>query len=606
MSSSVRSSSRQTQSTRQHKPRERTGSVVVHDRRGGHSYTKGKLLGKGGFAKCYELNDVETHRLYAGKIVEKRTLAKYRAKEKLTTEIKIHNSLSHDNIVGFHRFFEDPDCVYILLEVCESQTMMELHKRRRTLTEPETRFYLKQIVEGTMYMHARKVIHRDLKLGNLFLDKDLKVKIGDFGLATTVEYEGERKKTLCGTPNYIAPEILDRKCGGHSYEVDVWSIGCIMYTLLFGRPPFETSSIDSTYRRIRNNEYHMSSSANVTEPARDLIRWMLAAKPADRPTMEQIIGHSFFSGFTPETLSRSSLTKIPTFPEGAVSAASVASRAIRRPLGAVDVNSPAAGSSGGSKKVMSKPSMPEAPSKYTSHPASSDGNHSLQAVLAKLQTIVAEQSSAAASGVPTPVSESTASTSTWISKWVDYSNKYGLGYQLSDGSVGVLFNDSTKMVLSSDQSKIESIERSPAGHIVTHLTLTDFPTSLTKKVTLLKYFQSYMNKNLLNGGNGSPTPAEPSKDDMMHVKKWIRTSQAIVFRLSQGVIQINFFDHAKLIFNAPLGLITFIDKSRETNTYTVADIAKTNNADEVVSDLIERLPYAVEVVTKMMGPPARR
>jgi len=514
--------------------------------------------------------------------------------------------LSHDNIVGFHRFFEDPDCVYILLEVCESQTMMELHKRRRTLTEPETRFYLKQIVEGTMYMHARKVIHRDLKLGNLFLDKDLKVKIGDFGLATTVEYEGERKKTLCGTPNYIAPEILDRKCGGHSYEVDVWSIGCIMYTLLFGRPPFETSSIDSTYRRIRNNEYHMSSSANVTEPARDLIRWMLAAKPADRPTMEQIIGHSFFSGFTPETLSRSSLTKIPTFPEGAVSAASVASRAIRRPLGAVDVNSPAAGSSGGSKKVMSKPSMPEAPSKYTSHPASSDGNHSLQAVLAKLQTIVAEQSSAAASGVPTPVSESTASTSTWISKWVDYSNKYGLGYQLSDGSVGVLFNDSTKMVLSSDQSKIESIERSPAGHIVTHLTLTDFPTSLTKKVTLLKYFQSYMNKNLLNGGNGSPTPAEPSKDDMMHVKKWIRTSQAIVFRLSQGVIQINFFDHAKLIFNAPLGLITFIDKSRETNTYTVADIAKTNNADEVVSDLIERLPYAVEVVTKMMGPPARR
>ena len=72
--------------------------------------------------------------------------------------------------------------------------MMELHKRRRTLTEPETRYYLKQIIDGTKYMHGRKVIHRDLKLGNLFLDKDLNVKIGDFGLATTVEYEGERKK----------------------------------------------------------------------------------------------------------------------------------------------------------------------------------------------------------------------------------------------------------------------------------------------------------------------------------------------------------------------------------------------------------------------------
>jgi polo-like kinase 1 len=482
---------------------------------------------------------------------------------------------------------------------------MELHKRRRTLTEPETRYYLKQIVEGTMYMHARKVIHRDLKLGNLFLDSDLKIKIGDFGLATTVEYEGERKKTLCGTPNYIAPEILDRKCGGHSYEVDVWSIGCIMYTLLFGRPPFETSSIDSTYRRIRNNEYHMSSSANVSEPARDLIRWMLAAKPSDRPTMEQIIGHTFFGGYTPDSLPVSSLTKVPSFPAGAVSAGAVASRALggRTALGSVDVNSPAATSGGTKKKAYSKPSMPVAPaSKYTTHPASADRDHSLQAVLHSLQKLVGEQARAAPSAIPKPVSESVAATSTWISKWVDYSNKYGLGYQLSDGSVGVLFNDSTKMVLSADQSKIESIERSAAGHVVTHLTLTDFPATLTKKVTLLKYFQSYMNKNLLNGGNGSPTPADTSKrDDMMHVKKWIRTSQAIVFRLSQGVIQINFFDHAKVIFNAPLGLITFVDKTRETNTYSVRDIGKANVSDTIISDLIERLPYAVEVVNKMIS-----
>ena len=72
--------------------------------------------------------------------------------------------------------------------------MMELHKRRRTLTEPEVRYYLKQTCEATKYMHDRKVIHRDLKLGNLFLDKDLRIKIGDFGLATTVEFDGERKK----------------------------------------------------------------------------------------------------------------------------------------------------------------------------------------------------------------------------------------------------------------------------------------------------------------------------------------------------------------------------------------------------------------------------
>lgn len=131
--------------------------------------------------------------------------------------------------------------------------MMELHKRRKVLTEPETRYYMKQILSGVVYLHNNKIIHRDLKLGNLFLNDELQIKIGDFGLATKIEFDGERKKTLCGTPNYIAPEILNKK--GHSYEVDIWSIGCIMYTLLIGKPPFETSTLKDTYDRIKRCDY---------------------------------------------------------------------------------------------------------------------------------------------------------------------------------------------------------------------------------------------------------------------------------------------------------------------------------------------------------------
>lgn len=130
---------------------------------------------------------------------------------------------------------------------------MELHKRRKALTEPETRYYMKQILHGVHYLHQNRIIHRDLKLGNLFLNDDLVVKIGDFGLAAKIEYDGERKKTLCGTPNYIAPEILNKK--GHSFEVDIWSMGCIMYTLLIGRPPFETNSLKETYSRIKKCDY---------------------------------------------------------------------------------------------------------------------------------------------------------------------------------------------------------------------------------------------------------------------------------------------------------------------------------------------------------------
>lgn len=88
-------------------------------------------------------------------------------------------------------------------------------------------------------MHSNKVIHRDLKLGNLFLNDKMQIKLGDFGLATKLDFEGEKKKTICGTPNYIAPEILEGKTG-HSYEVDVWSLGVIIYTLLIGKPPYET------------------------------------------------------------------------------------------------------------------------------------------------------------------------------------------------------------------------------------------------------------------------------------------------------------------------------------------------------------------------------
>jgi serine/threonine protein kinase len=95
--------------------------------------------------------------------------------------------------------------------------------------EPEVRFFMLQILGATKYMHEKRVIHRDLKLGNLFLDSKMNVKLGDFGLAALLMDDNERKRTICGTPNYIAPEVLCDTGGGHSYEVDLWSIGVIMF-----------------------------------------------------------------------------------------------------------------------------------------------------------------------------------------------------------------------------------------------------------------------------------------------------------------------------------------------------------------------------------------
>jgi polo-like kinase 1 len=170
---------------------------------------------------------------------------------------------------------------------------MELMKKMTRLSEPEAAFLMHQILVAVHYMHDNLVIHRDLKLGNLFLTEHMEIKIGDFGLAAQLDYPEQRKQTLCGTPNYIAPEIL--RSSGHSYEVDVWSIGVIMYTLLVGTPPFETTNVKETYKNIKENNYSFPSEPRISEVAKDLIKSILVPDPSKRPTVSQILSHRFFT-----------------------------------------------------------------------------------------------------------------------------------------------------------------------------------------------------------------------------------------------------------------------------------------------------------------------
>lgn len=146
------------------------------------------------------------------------------------------------------------------------------------------------------YLKNHKVIHRDLKLGNLFLNDKMEVKIGDFGLAAKIEYDGERKRTIWGTPNYIAPEVLSSRVG-HSFEVDLWSLGVITYTMLFGRPPFETKDVKMTYKRIKNNNYTFPQHVPVSESSKDFIRGLLRTDPLKRMPLETLMTHEFFTNY---------------------------------------------------------------------------------------------------------------------------------------------------------------------------------------------------------------------------------------------------------------------------------------------------------------------
>lgn len=187
-------------------------------------------------------------------------------------------------------FFEDSENVYILLELCQNQSLNELLKRRKRLHELEVKCYTAQIIASLKYLHSNRVIHRDLKLGNLFLNDKMAIKLGDFGLATKLDFEGEKKRTICGTPNYIAPEVLEGK-SGHSYEVDIWSLGVIIYTLIIGKPPFETTDVKATYNRIKRNQYSFPDHIPISDEARDLISRILTGNPSDRPSLDQIMTH---------------------------------------------------------------------------------------------------------------------------------------------------------------------------------------------------------------------------------------------------------------------------------------------------------------------------
>jgi serine/threonine protein kinase len=270
------------------------GSAIIN-RSEGRSYTLHSLIGQGGFAQCYEVVEDHTQRRYAAKIVRKTDLTKPKNRQKLLTEIKIHLSVTHKHIVKLYNYFEDKSHVFLVMELCTNKSVMDLLKKTKKIEERHVKVFILQILSALEYLHKQcSVVHRDMKLGNLFLDEHLNIKVGDFGLAAVIESE-ERKKTICGTPNYIAPEVLFNSEDGHSFEVDIWSLGVILYTLLVGKPPFQKSDVKEIYRSIKTNSYHFPEEG-VSPEAKDLIQRLLDPEPEKRPKIEEIYASPFLKG----------------------------------------------------------------------------------------------------------------------------------------------------------------------------------------------------------------------------------------------------------------------------------------------------------------------
>lgn len=379
----------------------------------------------------------------------------------------------------------------------------------------------------------------------------MELKIGDFGLATKLEFDGERKRTICGTPNYIAPEILEAK-QGHSYEVDIWSLGVIIYTLIIGKPPFETSDVKTTYRRIRMNAYQFPDHVQISDAAKDMITKILNNDPAKRPNLDELLQHEFIShgGSIPRLLPASTLACPPS----------------KTYIG----------------QFISSTGGP-VPRPHTDIPQ-----------------IDPE--------VMPPPGEGPATTQkgpdVWVKKWVDYSSKYGLGYLLSSKATGVFFNDSTKIILDPGGYWFDYYERRTTDKkdVGREASLVDYPKELQKKVTLLQHFRSYLEgseakrpqEDEKKEGEESKTPTR-ELENVVYVKKWMRTRHAIMFRLSNKIVQVNFQDHTEIILSSESKVVTYVNKRGERLTYPLSSAMESSNLE-----MAKRLKYTKDILTHML------
>jgi len=590
------------------------------------TYTRKNILGEGGFAVCYEVVD-EKGNTYAAKVVSKQTLKGEKQRTKLIGEIRIQKSLHHQNIVRFYDVFEDSENVYMIIEICRNHTLVELLKKRKRLTEPEVRFYMLQLIAATIYMHKKHVIHRDLKLGNLLLDDNMDLKIADFGLAAMIQHEGERKKTICGTPNYIAPEVLFDSGHGHSYEVDIWSLGVIMYTLLVGKPPFQTREVEAIYKKIKENNYSFPPDLDISNDAKNLISQILDKVPENRPTLEEMRQHPFLTTQPiPKSIPKSAFTTIPVFheekppfpdineeedkeneyeedkKEEEEKVKSKKSSQKKDPLSRGYFARCFTGSSRGpSERSHMEPAKAKALNQKYAR-ANINKNKNQVATSGNILDIVYRNICQAFEDnennvEPPEIVGPIENPKVFISKWIDYSNKYGLGYQLTNSCVGVYFNDSTSIILSADEEHFEYLyytkENDQPVMQKAQYTIENYPSDLHKKVTLLKHFKVYMNENLYKASTYSFSDKE-RKEDLDFLTKYLRTKRAVIFRLSNKVVQVNFFDHTKLMFSGDGDIVSFVDRNRVMKSYNLLEFIKMGNVDE-----INRLNYIKSILEQL-------
>jgi len=266
-------------------------------------YTFERELGRGAFSVVKLGRHKKTGEEVAIKVIEKKNVEQ--DLHRLATEMQVLKSVDHPNIIKLKEIFETDEMLYIVTEVVTGGELFDRIVDKGSYSERDAAILVQKLVTAIEYLHSKNVVHRDLKPENLLLksaEHDTEVKLADFGLSKVLGQE-VMMQTACGTPGYVAPEILQSSEGGYGKEVDMWSVGVITYILLCGFPPFYNDNVAQLFETIINADFDYPPDYwdHISDDAIDFIDNLLVADPAKRMTATEALRHCWLQGNAPNT-----------------------------------------------------------------------------------------------------------------------------------------------------------------------------------------------------------------------------------------------------------------------------------------------------------------
>eukprot|EP01059_Diplonema_ambulator_P031662 TRINITY_DN5883_c1_g1_i3.p1 TRINITY_DN5883_c1_g1~~TRINITY_DN5883_c1_g1_i3.p1 ORF type:complete len:314 (+),score=20.62 TRINITY_DN5883_c1_g1_i3:7-948(+) len=259
-----------------------------------------EVLGEGSFGKVHRAVCAESKEEYAIKCIAKESLAKQEhGKEQLYREIAIMKSLKHKHVVDLCEVLQTSNNIYLVMELVTGGELFRKIQPENGMEESQARKYFQQLICAMHYCHNQQVAHRDLKPENFLLTSDDVLKVSDFGLSN-LQFVNEggtvsnslKLRTVCGTPNYVAPEVITTSGGYNGFRADVWSCGVILYHLLAGYLPFRANSVQVLLTKIKTCE--PEECPRITPLAKDLLNKLLEKDPQKRITLNDVIHHPWF------------------------------------------------------------------------------------------------------------------------------------------------------------------------------------------------------------------------------------------------------------------------------------------------------------------------